>query len=216
MENIEVSNNSHQIQKNEFIVKLKHLVYIKINGMKKSIDEVNLPYENTKWGKFYSIYKEQGQLQLQKFLEATNNELENNKLTRLYEKLKWLQHIFYNTEYDNVTNSFRTPNILLKQNIRYYNKKGYLTDASIEDADRIKTVVDAVYSAYRARCLDEYNEVKAFYETKKNEIKLKQLIVRKQNAKQLICCEFCQCQIARNHLARHHKSIKCLEHQLKD
>jgi len=213
MENIEMSNNSHQIQKSEFIIKLNHPVYIKINNIKKSIDEVNLPYENTKWGKFYSIYKEQGQLQLQKFLEATNNELENNKKLTSYDKIKWLQHIFYNTEYDDITNSFRTPNILLRQNKRCINKKGYLTDEAIEDAHRIKTIADVVYTAYRTRCLDEYNEVKTFYETKKNEIQLKQKIIRKQNAKELICCEFCQCQVVRSHLARHHKSTKCLEKQ---
>lgn len=212
MENIEVSNNLHQIQKNEFIVKLKHSLYIKVNNTKISIDEINLPYENTAWGKFYSIYKEQGQLQLQKFLEATNNELENNKLTSSFDKIKWLQHIFYNTEYDDITNTFRTPDILLRHNKHCsINKKGFLTDEAIEDADRIKIIADAVYTAYRARCFDEYNEVKAFYETKKNEIKLKQLIVRKQNAKELICCEFCGHMVAKSHLARHHTSLKCLK-----
>lgn len=212
MENIEVSNNLHQIQKNEFIVKLKHPLYIKVNNTKISIDKINLPYENTKWGKFYSIYKEQGQLQIQKVLEATNNELKNNKLTCSFDRIKWLQHIFYNTEYDNTTNTFKTPDILLRHNKHCsVNKKGYLTDEYVEDANRIKTIADAVYTAYRARCLDEYNEVKAFYETKKNEIKLKQLIVRKQNAKELICCEFCQCQVVRSHLARHQKSLKCLK-----
>ena len=175
----------------------------------------DLPYNKTEWGLFYDSYKEQGQLQLQKAIEKNKNELMKTNKMNPYDKIKWVQHIFYLTEWNEKSQEFQTPSILLRQAKHgLETKSGCYNEEHSKDSARIREVSDKVFKAYRTRCVAEHKEVKAFYEQRKKDLEVEQKKAHKEHANENVCCPFCQCQVARTNLARHKKTNKkCLEIQ---
>jgi 3-dehydroquinate synthetase len=110
MTNDELSNISPPLLENDFIF--------------------NLPYEKTAWGLFYATYKEQGQGQLQKAILKNKNELLKSNKIKLnpHEKVKWVQHIFYSTEWDEKEQKYKTPFILLRHSTHGYNDSKWCED----------------------------------------------------------------------------------------
>jgi hypothetical protein len=212
MTNDELLNNSQP----EWIVKLDNPIYIKRGNIKVSTKEIKLPYHKTEWGLFYTDYKELNQLQLQKRLEKTINELTKTKKMCKYDIVKWVQHIFYKTEYDKKTDTLKTPEILLRHAKRgSLDKEGCVSQEWSDDVNRTTDITSSVFKAYKIRCVAEYKEVKEFYEARKIELETEQKVAHKKHANELVSCPFCQCQIARTGLARHKKTNKkCLSTQI--
>jgi hypothetical protein len=175
----------------------------------------NLPYNKTEWGLFYDSYKEQGQLQLQKALEKNKNELLKSNKMNPYDKIKWVQHIFYLTEWNDKTEEYQTPTILLRQAKHGLTTKcGFFSEEHSKDSAKIREVSAKVFKEYRNRCVAEHKEIKAFYENRKKELEVEQKKAHKEHANENVCCPFCNCQVARTNLARHKKTNKkCLEMQ---
>jgi hypothetical protein len=183
---------------------------------KREIDWIkryNLPYNKTEWGMFYEDYKDLGQLQLQKALEHNKNELILiQKKDRHHDRLKYCQHIFYNTEWDEKLEEFKTPDILKR-----HTKHGYDDTKWCDDYTKYKEVTNNTILAYYKRCKAEHVEVKSFYEQRKKELEITQKEEHKEHANEKVKCPFCQAEFARTNLARHKKTNKrCLEIQNKN
>lgn len=193
MTNDEPSNNSTPVLKSE------------IDWLKR----YNLQYDRTSWGMFYSCYKEVGQLQLQKALERNKNELTNMKKMNEYERLKYTQHLFYLTEWDEKLEEYKTPSCLLR-----HTKHGYNDSKWCDDYRTYKETTKKVFVSYYKRCCGEHKEVKEYYEKRKAELELEQKEAHKEHANEKVKCPFCEASFARTNLARHKKTNKkCLEIQ---
>ena len=188
MTNDELSNNSPSNSESNFVE-----------------FKCNLSYHKTEWGRFYESYKMQGQGQLQKALLKNKNDLIKSGKMRMnpYEMIKWIQHIFYMTEWDETERTFKTPSILLRST-----KHGYQDSKYNEDHLALRKTVVEVFNAYRQRCLAEHKEVKSFYETRKNDLKLEQKQLHKLHANEHVVCPYCNFQVARTNLSRHMKTNK--------
>lgn len=181
-------------------------------NLKSEIDWLNkykLPYNKTKWGLFYTDYKEQGQLQLQKALEKNKNEIDKIKKLNKYERLKYTQHLFYQTEWDEKEEIFKTPDICLKHIKHGYNDTNW---------DKLNTDYKdkqmKILKSYIIRNKKEHLEVEEFYLKRKTELELEQKDKKKEHANQKVICEFCKANFTRTNLARHKKTNKkCLEIQ---
>lgn len=216
MTNDELTNNNQPNIETDLVVKFDRPIYIKRGNIKVSTKEIKLPYQKTEWGLFYADYKELTQLQLQKGLEKNINELTKTKNMGKYDIVKWVQHIFYETEYDKKTETFKTPELLLRQSKRgSIDKSGCLKQEWSDDLNRTTDISSYVSKSYKARCVAEHKEVKAFYEARKIELEAEQKVAHKEHANELVCCPFCHCQVARTNLARHKKTNKkCLSTQI--
>lgn len=163
-------------------------------------------YPRTIWGLFYSGYKELGQLQLQKAMEKNKNELSKTKTLNPYEKTKWVQHIFYMTDWNEPTKSSKTPQILLR-----HTKRGFDDPHFCEDINLLRETANIVTKKYLKRCLAEHNEVKVFYAKRKEELKVEATQKHKEKANECVACPFCCAQVTRTNLAKHRKTNKkCL------
>jgi hypothetical protein len=180
--------------------------------MKSEIDWIkryNLSYNKTEWGMFYEVYKDLGQLQLQKGLEKNRNELMGQKKMNIHERHKYTQHLFYQTEWDEKTETFKTPDILLR-----HTKHGYDDTKWFGDYTKYQEYTRNTLKSYNKRCVAEHKEVKAYYEQRKKELEIEQKEAHKEHANEKVKCPFCQAEFARTNLARHKKTNKkCLEIQ---
>lgn len=180
--------------------------------MKNEIDWFDISYNKTEWGLFYSKYKEQSQLQLQKALQKNENKLNKMAKMDIPTRSKYTQHLFYLTEWDEKEECFKTPSILLR-----HTKHGYDDNKWNDDYQEYKDKTIKVFTGYYKRCIEEHKEVKAFYEQRKATLELEQKITHKERANEKIICPFCQTSFARTNLARHAKTNKkCLEIQSKN
>jgi len=163
-------------------------------------------YDRTKWGMFYNGYKEVGQLQLQKKLEKFKNEMTEMVKMNKCEKMKHTQHLFYQTEWDEKTEMFKTPDILLKHTNHRHNNIKWNSDYT-----EYKNNTTKVFNCYFKRCELEYDEVKKFYEQRKLELEIVQKDQHKERANDKIKCPFCQADFSRTNLSRHKRTNKrCL------
>jgi hypothetical protein len=191
MTNDELSNNSQPVIKSEFLY--------------------NLPYHTTEWGKFYTSYKEQGQGQLQKALFSNENIINesNNIRENPFGMIKWVQHIFKLTEWDEQEQIYKTPSILLRQTKRGWNDPKWFENIKV----LIKTSRQ-VFIAYRKRCAKEHKEVQEFYKNRKKELEIEQKKGHKLHANEHIVCSICLSKVSRTNLSRHIKTNqKCKQLQ---
>ena len=177
------------------------------------IEEYKLPYEKTKWGLFYISYREEGQLQLQKQLEKYKNEyaslIQQIKDKNIYEIGKFLQHIFYQTQWNEITKSYQTPDILLR-----HSKRKRSDIEWFQDNNKHEDICSKVVKSYIKRYLLQYKEVKAYYQQRKIELEIQHKEEHKQYASTKIICPFCSKTFSRTNLSRHKKTNKkCLEIQ---
>jgi hypothetical protein len=152
-------------------------------------------YSNTEWCKFYSNYKEFNQGQLQKKLLQNENEIKILKASNDKKIIKCIQHIFYKTHYNEKLNYYETPFAILECGSHH----------SVIECKKIKNL-------YLKRNQDEYNEVKQYYENRKEILEAEHKEKHNANAKQTINCPVCNSLVTKRHISRHLKTNKqCLE-----
>lgn len=179
------------------------------------IKKYNLPYEKTEWGLFYSSYREQGQLQLSKQLEKYANEYKPMKVALKDKNIndigKLLQHFFYKTQWNEATQLYETPSILLRHSKRKMGEIEWNLDKYNNEQNCCKVI-----KSYHKRFTAEYNEVKLYYKHKKVELERQHKEEHKQHANEEVVCPFCSKTFLRTNLSRHKKTNKkCLEIQSK-
>ena len=183
-----------------------------ILGSKKDwLTVYKLPYDKTEWGLFYEDYKEFNQLQLQKALEKTKNQITKAKKMGYIDKLNYTKHIFYKTEWNEKEEGFETPEILLRELPNSRTSQGCISQTWCSAYDDYKTTQEKIFKAYHERLIPQYKEVKAFYERRKEELELEQKEHHKERANEEVECPCCKSMVARTNLARHKKSKKCME-----
>lgn len=173
------------------------------------IGHYNLQYDKTHWGMFYEVYKDLGQLQLQKALEQNKNEMDGMIRMDKHTRTKYTQHLFYETEWDEKLRKFKTPDVLLRHTKHGLNDPKWCIEYRDYQDKNLK-----IFLGYYKRCRAEHLEVKEFYENKKKELEIEQKEAHKEHANEKVKCPFCQADFSRTNMARHKKTNKkCLEIQ---
>ena len=164
-------------------------------------------YNETEWGSWFSDYKDLDQGQLQKGLLKFENERKKTKdmWTRKVDTISWAKHIFHNTCYDEELDEFITPKALLKRNT-----SGRPLSVQVEANDDQHSKAKETLKEYYKRQGVEYQEVKEFYETRKEQLEKEQRLIHREKSKEDVCCPICQAIVTRTNLAKHRRSKKCL------
>jgi len=164
----------------------------------------DLSYEKTEWGRFYDKHKTYNQNQLQKYLLKTENERRDWKkkigMCR-YQTSKICQHIFKYTHYNAEKAKNETPSILLLQSKKLMEQY---------------KISNKVFIAYWKRQQKQLEEVKTFYESRKEELSVHQKVHRREHANEVIECPRCQTKVSRTGMSKHRKTGKCLSTQSQD
>jgi hypothetical protein len=164
----------------------------------------DLPYDRTEWGQFYKDFKNQTQGQLQKYILKTENERKEwfrRYKNSPYENLKMSQHIFYCSHYNAEKEEWETPAILLK----------HATHFDVEESRAKLKIGKEVFVAFFKRQKTELEEVKAYYQQRKEELAITQKAHHKEHANEVIECPICSAKVGRTSIARHKKTNKrCL------
>jgi len=160
----------------------------------------DLPYDKTRWARFFKEYKNCTQNQLQKYILKTENERKKwqNDISR-WECVKICQHIFSHTFYDAEKQRYETPKILLQN-------KHFI----VQEIQELSKICNRVLSAYLKQQGAELQEMKDFYEQRKAEIAISLKAHRKEHANEVIECPHCKAKVSRTGISKHKKSIKCL------
>ena len=166
----------------------------------------NLPYDRTEWGQFFTTYKTQTQGQLQKYILKITNERKSwaKDQHNPYERARICKHLFYCSHFNEQSQEFETPAILLKHDKHFH----------LEHSNELRKITTEVFRAFHKRQAIELKEVKEYYEQRKKELEATHKEHRKQHASELVECPFCFCKVVRTSIARHKKTNKkCLSLQ---
>lgn len=183
-----------------------------ILGSKKDwLTVYKLSYDKTEWGLFYPSHTEYSQLQLQKALEKNKNEVLRMRRMSDYDRIKYTQHIFYKTEWNEKEDCFKTPEILLRDLPNSRTSQGCISQTWFSSLHEYQETQRKIFKAYYDRMINEHKEVKRFYERRKEELEKEQKEHHKERANEEVECPCCKSMVARTNLARHKKSKKCME-----
>ena len=153
-------------------------------------ERLNLPYEDTEWGKFYVNYTEKNNLQIQKFLLKVENEFSKvdsikHSAYRKMGKFRLVKRWFRNTDIDQHGKPCTPQRILGDMGFDYN---------------------EVAYTFLKRRVTRELNEVKSFYNNRKIELSEQNKTHRRERAKERVECPICKAKITRTNLAQHRKS----------
>jgi hypothetical protein len=163
-------------------------------------------YNQTKWGILYTDFQNKTQLQLAKATEHFENRRQEfiQRVNSLkLEKQQIVQHLFFKTELNTETNQYTNTPSIVKRGNNNYNLKQVLER---------RHICFQIYDKYMERQRQELDQVKAFYEQRKQETSIADKLYRKEQANAKICCDRCGVFIVRTNISKHKKSLKCLSH----
>jgi hypothetical protein len=127
------------------------------------------------------------------------------------EKVKYTQHIFYQTEWNEKEGCFETPEIVLRDLPNSRTSQGHISQTWCSSYRDYQSTQENIYTAFWRRMIPQYKEVKAHYGRRKEELELEQKEAHKERANEEVECPCCKAMVARTNLARHKKSKKCME-----
>ena len=176
---------------------------------------LDLPYERTEWGLFYSQYKTMNQLQINKqllhhklYYRKMMDSLKNNNP---YDMMSYVKHIF--RIYNKDTDKYERPEIIYnkhkhRQWLQQDNEE-YMNYLWKTEFDEYKKMCKRIVFDYYKRMGNEFVEIRTYYEANHIEKKVIEKDHRKEHAKEMVECPCCKAQVVRTNISRHMKTPKC-------